>query len=440
MVDSGNGNRSADPTQKAQASCWSAIVRWSARIGTAILLIGLVYSCATVPGLREESSTTIIRIPHVRVLLQENSESVTLTGEGSYAIECLQAGQQEVYYSSKPITIVNEGGRLDVLAKSGVPLAENVDEVNLLARGNDNRLVLDGKRYRGLFKALPNGQVVRVINIVYLEDYLKGVVPPEIGARPEAELEAVKAQAVAARTYAISHLEQYPGEPYDMKSSIIDQVYNGFDVENRIANRAISETAGLIAMYNDDFIQAYYHSTCGGLTDDVAAVWDRKEIPYLKPVADSGACSWSKYYTWQEHFTEQQLRGRLEQYLSSDRGRDLRIGRITDVVIKDRSPGGRVARMLVRTDTDVYKFQKDRIRWVVGRTSNPDLILPSDRFDITLERGADNYLRSVTFKGRGYGHGVGMCQCGAIGMARDGRTYTEILTHYFTGIELRKMY
>ena len=96
--------------------------------------------------------------------------------------------------------------------------------------------------------------------------------------------------------------------------------------------------------------------------------------------------------------------------------------------------------MMVRTENDVYKFHKDRIRWVLGRTSNPDLILPSDRFDIDITRQADGYISSVSFRGRGYGHGVGMCQCGAIGMARDGRTFDDILFHYYTDVEIKKVY
>ncbi|RME27737.1 MAG: hypothetical protein D6800_04670, partial [Candidatus Zixiibacteriota bacterium] len=150
--------------------------------------------------------------------------------------------------------------------------------------------------------------------------------------------------------------------------------------------------------------------------------------------------SWSKYYNWKEVFTEEQLRGRIEQYLASDRGRDLRIGTIRDLIIGRRTPGGRVEKLLIRTDHDVYSFYKDRIRWVIGRTSNPDLILPSDRFDIKIDRDAEGNIRKVIFTGRGYGHGVGMCQCGAIGLAREGWTYDKILTKYYTGVEIKKLY
>ncbi len=176
------------------------------------------------------------------------------------------------------------------------------------------------------------------------------------------------------------------------------------------------------------------------MTDAIEHVWDRKEEPYLKAVADSGACSWSKYYNWSEVFSEEQLRGRIEQYLSSDRGRDLRIGKIEDVIIGNRTPGGRIAQLSIRTSHDIFKFSADRIRWVIGRTSNPDLILPSDRFDVALDRDQSGNIRKITFKGSGYGHGVGMCQCGAIGLSRKGWAFADILKHYYTGVDVKKLY
>ena len=411
-----------------------------ARIGTAVLVVALVFSCATVPILRDESSSNVMRVPFVRVLLDESQMEVTIGADRQFAIECLQGGQQEVYYSNQPVTIINRRRTLTVEDHNGTPLREGLDEVNIIPRGAGNRLQLNRYRYRGIMKLLPTGQTVQLINIVYMEDYLRGVVPPEIGIRTDSEIEAVKAQAVAARTYALAHLQQYPAEKYDMKSSIMDQIYQGMTVENRLTNRSIDATAGQAITFDEQFINAYYHSTCGGMTDDIESVWDRKETPYLKAVEDSGACSWSKYYTWTEVFTEQQLRGRIEQYLSSDRGRDLVIGRITGVELSERTPGGRVVTLIVKTARDSYRFKKDRIRWVIGRTSNPDLILPSDRFDVVIARDASGQLASVTFRGRGYGHGVGMCQCGAIGLARQGWSFDEILKHYFTGVDVEKIY
>jgi stage II sporulation protein D len=410
------------------------------RLFTGLLLLILIWSCATVPGLQEESVGSVIRIPFVRVLIDESSDNIVVSADHAFAIECLNRGEQEIYYSGKPVSITNDRQWLSVYDDRGYPIRERIEEVNIIPRGGGNRVRLGENRYRGILRIIPRGEVVRTINIVYMEDYLRGVVPPEIGERTEEELEAVKAQAVAARTYAMAHLKQYDGEPYDIKSSIMDQLYHGVGVENKLVNEGINETSGRVIMHHDKLINAYYHSTCGGRTDDIADVWDKKEVPYLKSVEDGAACSWSKYYTWREVFTERQLRGRMEQYLASDRGRDLRIGPITDVIIGERSAGGRIAKLMIRTDNDIYSFYKDRIRWVIGRTSNPDLILPSDRFDVDIERDSNQNIVRVTFRGQGYGHGVGMCQCGAIGHARKGWLYSDILTHYYTGVEVRKLY
>ena len=415
-------------------------IRIAARLGTGLCVMVLVWSCATVPGLKEETTGTFIRVPFVRILIQENLEEATVDADGSFAVECLQNGKQTVYYSSRPVKIRSERDRLKVFGSGGGGIQGGLDEINIIPRGGKNRLRLNGQRYRGILKVIPDGRNVKLVNVIYMEDYLKGVVPPEIGKRTESELEAVKAQAVAARTYAMAHLKQYPGEAYDMKSSIIDQLYAGVDVEEKLVNRAIEATAGYVVTHQDKFINAYYHSTCGGTTDDISNVWDRKEIPYLKAVSDSGACQWSKYYTWKEDFSEHQLRGRLEQYLSSDRGRDLKIGRISDIVVEQRTPGGRILKLAVHTGKNIYRFYKDRIRWVIGRTSNPDLILPSDRFDVEIARAGDGSVEAVTFRGRGYGHGVGMCQCGAIGLAREGWPFDSILALYYTGVDVKKLY
>jgi stage II sporulation protein D len=414
--------------------------RYALRIGVGLFVLALVWSCAGIPALRDESMTPVIRIPFIRVLLVESKNEVAADADGSFAVECLDNGKQTVYYSRRPVAVSVSGRGLRVADHNGSPIQEGMNEVNLIPRGPDTRLRLDNKRYRGIIKVLPYGQNVRLINVVYMEDYLRGVVPPEIGQREDSEIEAVKAQAVAARTYAMGHLQQYEGEPYDMKSTVADQLYEGLEAENKLVNRAIDETAGRAIMFQDNFINAYYHSTCGGMTDDIAEVWDKPAAPYLVPVDDSSFCSWSKYYSWQEQFNETQLRGRIEQYLSSDRGKDIRIAPITDVTILKRTPGGRVAKLLVRTETDTYQFYKDRIRWAIGRNSNPDLILPSDCFDVDVSHDAKNRLVSLAINGRGYGHGVGMCQCGAIGRARSGWDFQRILKAYYVGASIKKLY
>ncbi|MDD3731324.1 MAG: SpoIID/LytB domain-containing protein [candidate division Zixibacteria bacterium] len=410
------------------------------RLSLGLVLLVLAWSCATVPGLQEESVSTYIKIPFVRVLLEENNDRAVFGSDASFAIECLKGGQQTVFFSSQPIRVENLGERLRVVNKNQDIIQDNVEEVNIIPRGQNKHLRLNGFAYRGIMKILPYGRSLRLINIVYMEDYLRGVVPPEIGKRTDSEIEAVKAQAVAARTYAMSHLKQYGTEPFDMKSSILDQVYEGVKVEEKLVDRALEATAGYVVTYQDEFINAYYHSTCGGMTDDIADVWDRKAIPYLKPVNDGDACSWSKYYRWQEVFTEEQLRGHINQYLTAERGREINITPITDLIITGRSAGGRINRLTVKTRNDSYSFYNDKIRWAVKRTSQPELILPSSNFQIEMQRDNSGQIVKIILKGQGYGHGVGMCQCGAIGLARKGWTFDKILKHYYSSVDVKKLY
>jgi stage II sporulation protein D len=380
-----------------------------------------------------------IRVPFVRVLLAESSEPLYVDSDASFAIECLKDGKQTVFYSSQPVTVRNFADGIEVANNRGQTIQAQVGEVNLLPRGSGNRLRLGDNRYRGILKVLPHGQGTRLINVVYIEDYLRGVVPPEIGKRTDNELESVKAQAVAARTYTMANLQQYGREPFDMRATVSDQIYQGVEVEEKLVDKAVAATAGHVLMTQDEFIRAYYHSTCGGMTDDISQVWERPSQPYLQPVHDTD-CSWSKYYSWKEVFTEPQLRGRLEQFISTDRGRDIRLAPITDMQVLGHTVGGRVAQLQVTTENDVLRFYKDRIRWVIGRSSDPELILPSDRFDVRISRDGSSRITAVTFDGGGYGHGVGMCQCGAIEKSRRGWAFDSILTYYYTGVEVRKLY
>ena len=417
----------------------TTLFSWIIRGSVFVLLTLLFWSCGSVPGLQEEVMETYIKVPFVRVLLQDQSEKIVIGGDGSFAIECLQYDKQTVFYSSQEIRIENGYKDLRVINRAGDWIAEELTEVNIIPRGKGNRIKVGGRKYRGIMKIIPHGLNVRLINIIHMEDYLKGVVPPEIGPRSREEFAAVEAQAIAARTYAMAHLQQYKSEPFDVKSSIIDQVYEGVNAEKENVNQAIDSTAGKVLMYQDQMINAYYHSTCGGMTDDIVDVWDKVEMPYLKPVVDS-ACSWSKYFNWQETFTGDQLRARLEKYLSQERGKEVRISPITNIEIISRTSGGRINKLLVTTETGDYSFYKDRIRWVIGRASTSDLILPSANFKVTITRDARGRATKIVFNGAGYGHGVGMCQCGAIGLARQGWAYADILKHFYTGVEIRKLY
>lgn len=417
----------------------SLVIRYSARLGTLLLLFLLIWGCAAVPHLEEGTEGTYLRLPFVRVLVDGGRSSMDITAPGQFSVECMRGGKSYVYYASRSVTVRADQRQLSVATSAG-KIGDHFDEVLITPRSDKQHLTYLGHRYRGVFRILPYNRNLRLINVVHMNDYLKGVVPPEIGFTKEAELEAIKAQAVAARTYSMSHLSQYPDEPYDLKSDVSDQVYHGVEVENPVVSRAVEATRGYVLKYQDKLINAYYHSTCGGHTDDIDEVWDKKSEPYLRAVPDSGFCSWSKYYTWRESYTVKQLKLRLEEYLSSERGRVVRIDRILDINIVGRTAGGRVARMKIETTDGAYTVGGDKIRWVFTRSSNPEMILQSAGFELEKAYDRDRNLIQVDFVGGGYGHGVGMCQCGAIGMARSGRTYEQILTHYYRNVDLVRLY
>ncbi len=421
------------------SSLWDKVIRHIAHYGTIVLIILLVWGCAAVPTLKEGSEGSYLRLPFVRVLLQNTSSDIVVSSKGSFSIECMKGGKSFVYYSSQPAEFSQSRDGI-VIRMGGTPLGDRYDEILLTPRTGHNYLKAFNQRFRGMMRILPYGSNLRLINVVHVDDYLKGVVPLEIGFIGEPELEAIKAQAVAARTYSISHLEQYPKEPYDLNADVSDQVYRGVDVENTLVNKAVDDTRGLVMKFHDELINAYYFSTCGGTTDDIDEVWDRKSEPYLRAVPDSGFCDWSKYSDWRESYSVKQIILRLQEYLSAERGKVIRIGRIDDMEITGYTAGGRVADLTVTTDMGTFNFGKDKIRWVFTRSSNPEMILQSAKFNLEKQTDSHGLLTRVDFVGHGYGHGVGMCQTGAIGMSRAGRKYDTILKHYYSHINLAQLY
>ncbi|MFQ6032602.1 MAG: SpoIID/LytB domain-containing protein, partial [Candidatus Zixiibacteriota bacterium] len=305
-------------------------------------------------------------------------------------------------------------------------------------------VVLSPKNSQGRFDKLTtskNPKSLLVLSVVWVEDYLKGVVPAEIGKLSVEEIEALKAQAIAARTYSLSHLGQYGGLGYDLEASVIDQVYSGVDGEDPLVNFAIKRTAGKVIAYRGKLISAYYHANCGGKTGYIEKVWDKPQESYLISVDDDDFCSWAKNYSWEETWSKKDLEKNLSAFLDSlELLQKERFGNLFDLIVKERTPSGRIKVLEIVTDSETYRIYKDKIRWALKRGSDSNLILPSTLFDLEIERQFDNSIRSVTARGHGNGHGVGMCQTGAIGMARKGFSYQDILTHYYPGVKIIKSY
>jgi stage II sporulation protein D len=308
----------------------------------------------------------------------------------------------------------------------------------------------DGTSYRGeieVFAAAPGS--LSVGNILSVESYLLGVVPLEIGRRAPEEIEAVKAQAVAARTYAVAASGSRASGSFDVFPTVEDQVYGGIDAEEPVSRRAIIETAGIIAEHDGGPITAYFHSSCGGRTEAREEIWELPGLPYLRSILDvpGGSrdlgvsyCRDAADFTWTETWTGPEIAELIERHLPAVASTPVRepIGRVHDLRVTARTPSGRSRWLTVETDGGTYRVFGDRVRW---RLRRPDTarILRSSWFELDVERRGGRVVRVVA-RGRGNGHGVGMCQHGALGMARRGYTYDEILEHYYRGIELVRAY
>ena len=300
----------------------------------------------------------------------------------------------------------------------------------------------NGKSYRGELVITATDSGLLVVNRLPMDDYLRGVVPLEIGNRTPAEMAAVQAQAVAARTYAYKHLSDT--KSFDMYATVQDQVYGGVEAEKPQSDAAITDTRDVVVLFEGQPITTPYHSTCGGSTAAVSEVWyDQPDQPYLRPVSDripgtnNYYCDPSPRFSWTQSYDGTGLRAVMEKYLANyTTAPKTNLGRITDVREQGRTPSGRVAALTVQTESGSYTLKGNDIRFVLRDPKGT--ILNSTLFSLIVSSNAGE-VSSLTINGRGYGHGIGMCQWGAIGRARAGQNYRTILETYYPGTTIGRI-
>ena len=300
----------------------------------------------------------------------------------------------------------------------------------------------NGKRYRGELIISATDTGLLVVNQLSMDSYLRGVVPLEIGNRTAAEMAAVQAQAVAARTYAYKHLTA--ARAFDMYSTVQDQVYGGVDAEKPQSDEAITSTADVVVLYHGQPITTPYHSTCGGSTAAVSEVWyDQPDQPYLRPVSDRipGTshfyCDPSPRFSWTQSYDGAGLRAVMEKYLAAyTNAPKTNLGRITSVSTQGRTQSGRIAALTIQTESGSYTLKGNDIRFVLRDPKGT--ILNSTFFDYTASTNGGE-VSNLTINGHGYGHGIGMCQWGAIGRARAGQDYRTILETYYPGTTIGRI-
>lgn len=282
-------------------------------------------------------------------------------------------------------------------------------------------LALDGRRYRGALELRHKGGGLTAVNIVPVDDYLRSVVPEEMPVDWPAE--AIKAQSVAARSFALASRGRHASEGYDLCTTMHCQLYTGTAAEKSASNAAIKATRGEVLTYGGKPIEALFHTDSGGMTENSEDVWG-SHVPYLRAAKDTP----TKTMPW----TKTISRADLERKLAA-KGHD--IGKVRSIALsplaigraaKDRTASGRVKTMTVKGTKGTVTLSGTTWRSLLG--------LKSTLFDAKLTKDA------VTFTGYGSGHGLGISQWGAERMAAKGASYAEILHHYYTGTTLQQMY
>lgn len=341
----------------------------------------------------------------LRIALLQNAPEVTVSSEGG--IEGLVDGQ--------PLRWEGEVRRLFVEARSpirinGKPLEG--DEL-LLRPSGFSPLQVGDVPFRGVLRISQNDGLL-VINEVGLESYLRGVVPLEISSAWR--FDALKVQAVISRTYALYQKEVNAGRKYDLVSSVQDQVYGGGRYENARTNAAIASTRDEVVTYGGEVILAAFHSTSAGPTEDVSERWSMA-LPYLQGVS-CPRDETSPYYQWEQRID-------LERVEEGLRRMGFPVGPMATLTPLSYSKAGRVLTVRILHGNGELILRADDLRAAVGTT-----LLRSTAFELV------NFGKRLLFRGRGYGHGVGLCQWGAKVLAEQGVGYREILRYYYPGTAL----
>ena len=279
-----------------------------------------------------------------------------------------------------------------------------------------------GHWYRGKVKLVRTGKGLIAVNYVDLEQYLASVLGKEM--YPSWPQEALKSQAVAARSYALYKRQRQTNRVYDVDSTTTYQVYDGIDGESLSTQAAVAATSGQVLTYQGKIIEAVFHSASGGHTENSENVWIGV-VPYLRGVPDFD--QGTPAYQWAFTLTATQLRERLPG-----------VGNIISMMPVTRTPQGRVVTMKIVGDGGSRMLKGDQLRNALG--------LKSTLFTVTPQMGlvasttkASPIPVAFEITGRGFGHGLGLSQWGAYNMAMQGQSYQQILQHYYQGTTLSKV-
>jgi len=379
----------------------------------------------------EEESKDEFNFTEIRVLMQGIIPSESLLLESAVYL----------FNDDSKLALIKAGNTINCFNDDGKIRLEINDQkfigekFYLTSTDSDPIIKLNGKRYRGKIQISSSSSSIDIINVLNLEDYVKGVLAKEMPVGKNGEnFEALKALAICIRTYAIQKMKD--GKLYfDIYADTRDQVYGGVNAESSNSNQAVEETNNLVLQYGEKIATVFYHSTCGGYTESSSNVFTNEHIPYLISVKDGNEpnCIISPRFQWEEIYSRELFVSRLRNSSLLDSQNYS----LEDISVLSRFHSGRVDELEIKlhSNDEVEKIiiiRGNEIRSII-RNADGKSILWSTMFDVSLKSN------SVVLSGKGFGHGVGLCQWGAISLSRKAWNFTEILDHYYPGTSIEKI-
>jgi len=351
----------------------------------------------------------------LRVGVLEGVRQVTIASSTAAQLRD-EAGRAMAVSPQQPVAVVLMGTGLQAAGLQGR---------QLLLEPQDNGLVRLGDRwYRGRLQVVSTSRGLVAINLVDLEDYLPSVVGKEM--YPSWPLEALKAQAVASRSFVLFRRDRErrrPGSLYDVGATVTHQVYPGVSSETASTLAAVAATRNQVLTYGGQIIEAVFHASSGGYTENSEYVW-QNSVPYLRATPDFDQVS--PNFQWTVRLTAAQLRQRIPG-----------IGTIVGFRPVQMSPQGRIISMQVVGTAGTRTMSGNELRRALGLRST--LLTVAPEYGNVASQEGQSVPVAFTITGRGHGHGLGMSQWGAYGMALQGYTYDQILGHYYRGVTLSEI-
>lgn len=390
----------------------------------------LIFNIAILSCVPKIKPTRFERMPEIRVLLAQGEETITINATQDFTIS---SGNNLISkIPGKTALSITRYGKITF----GTQKFEELSFPLQIRPSGDGFLIFGDRTYRGRIEVRQdNEKKLTVINILPIEEYLFSVVFCEIGGEINNKTyEAAKAQAIAARSYALSRFGAFQSLGFDVFATYLrDQEYRGKNSESELTTRAVLETRGIVATFNNQVIEAKYSSTCGGIS-----LSGKK--PYLKNHYDTPGhrprkrpfCYNSPHYNWKEVLSRVKFEGILSRIITRpipQKGKKsvvMKELKLKSIKLEINRKTKRVSALRIATNQGKFRIKSEVFR--------SGFTLKSNRYNVQIKRNR------VVITGSGYGHGIGLCQYGSLEMARRGYSYSAIIKHYYPKTKLSKLY